>query len=653
MLEPRQPEKTPSLCGIVGQARADGCAPRRQVLEQMCDALAHRGPDSRGIHGEGPAGLGIQRLRIIDLDTGDQPISNEDRSATVVLNGEIYNYRELRRELEGRGHRFASRSDTEVIVHLYEERGIDCVHALHGMFAFALWDAKRERMFLARDRVGKKPLFYALSGGALRFASELNALMRDHEIPREIDHAALDAYLAYQYIPAPLSAFEAVRKLPPASRLVYEGGRATIDHYWRLDYSRKLDTDEPEEICELIRDQVDRAVRRRMVSDVPLGAFLSGGIDSSCVVASMAEVSAEPVRTFSIGFRSEDESFNELPRARTIADRYATEHREFVVEPDSLEMLPRVVRQYGEPMADSSAIPSFYLASLAAQFVTVALNGDGGDESFAGYPRYVSNALAQRLERVPAPLRRLVSAGGSRLPRSGEVSSTANRIRRAALSASLSPPDRYRAYVTHLNGLDRDRLYTSEFRELTGPGVVPGVIGAPWAESSAANVVDRMLDVDIRTYLPGDLLVKMDIASMAYSLEARSPLLDHELMEFAASLPPEWKLRGREKKVGLRRAMRGRLPDEILDGPKQGFQVPLAEWLRGELRPLAHEVLLDSTARERSYFNPGYVRELLDQHATRQADHSRGLWALLVFELWHRDAVDRRDAQAPLSPAAA
>ncbi len=619
----------------------------------MCDALAHRGPDSRGILNEGPIGLGIQRLRIIDLDTGDQPIFNEDRSVVVVLNGEIYNYRELRSELQARGHRFGSRSDTEVIVHLYEERGIDCVNALHGMFAFALWDARRERLFLARDRVGKKPLFYALSGGALRFASELNALMRDPEIPREIDHAALDAYLAYQYIPAPLSAFKAVRKLPPASRLVYEGGRTTIDRYWRLDYSSKLDSDEPEEICERIRDQVDRAVRRRMISDVPLGAFLSGGIDSSCVVASMAEASAEPVRTFSIGFRSEDESFNELPRARVIAERYATEHREFVVEPDSLEMLPRVVRQYGEPMADSSAIPSFYLARLASQFVTVALNGDGGDESFAGYPRYVSNALAQRLERVPRPLRRLASAAGSRLPRSGEVTSSVNRVRRAALSAPLSPPDRYRAYVTHLNGLDRDRLYTGEFRELAGVGVVPDVINAPWAESSAGNTVDRMLDVDIRTYLPGDLLTKMDIASMAYSLEARSPLLDHELMEFAASLPPEWKLRGREKKVGLRRAMRGRLPSEILDGPKQGFQVPLAEWLRGELEPLAREVLLDSVAQERGYFEPSHVRELLDQHSARLADNSRGLWALLVFELWHRDVVDRRDSEAPLSPAAA
>jgi asparagine synthase (glutamine-hydrolysing) len=633
------------MCGIAGQVRGDGRAVDPALLESMCARLEHRGPDARGIHRAGPAGLAIQRLRVIDLETGDQPIYNEDRTVAVVLNGEIYNFRELRERLRAAGHRFATSGDTEAIVHLYEEEGPDCVRSLHGMFALAIWDERRRLLLLARDRVGKKPLFYAHRAGTLTFASELNALMEDREIPRELDYTALDSYLAYGYVPAPLSAFRAVRKLPPASTLRLEDGAAEIRSYWRLDYGRKLDC-QPAEAGELLRQAIRGAVRRRMIADVPLGAFLSGGIDSSTVVAAMAEASAEPVRTFSIGFATEVERFNELPRARLVAEQFATEHHEFVIEPSAIEMLPEVVDRYGEPFADSSAIPSLCLAKLARRHVTVVLNGDGGDESFGGYSRYAANRLAERLARVPFPLRRAAGAAGRRLPRSGRIDSTLSRARRLALSLPLDASARYFAYSSHLEGLPRDELYTPELEEQVGDSVAATFVSRAFEEASGDSLLDRMLEADVRTYLPGDLLVKMDVATMAHSLEARSPLLDHEVMQLAASLPPEMKVQGTEKKVALRAAMRGTLPDEILDGPKQGFEVPLAEWLRGGLRELLGDVVLGASAMERGYFKEARVRRLVDDHLAGRRDNSRGLWTLLVFELWHQRVADRRPVPA-------
>lgn len=537
----------------------------------MCAALEHRGPDSRGLHIDAGVGLGIQRLRVIDLATGDQPIFNEDGSVAVVLNGEIYNYRELRAELERSGHRFATQSDTEVIAHLYEEDGADLVQRLHGMFGLAVWDAKQQRLLLARDRVGKKPLYYAHRGDELSFASELGALLQDERVPRDADHQALDAYLAYRWVPAPMTAFRAVRKLPPGSTLVFEDGRATVSRYWRLDFSRTRTFADAREVHEEVRAHIREATARRMISDVPLGAFLSGGIDSTAVVAAMAESSSEPVKTFSIGFASE--KFNELPLARLVAERYGTEHHELIVEPDALDVIPRIVRHYGEPFADDSAIPSFYVAEMARRHVTVALNGDGGDESFGGYPRYAVNRASAELERLPLALRRVLAAAGMRVPESGTIDSWPSRIRRAAETVALDGAGRYVAYMTHLNGLRRERLYTDEYRRLVGESVAFDVMGAPWRESGARAIVDRMLDVDVQTYLPDDLLVKMDIATMASSLEARSPFLDHQLMEFAASLPADLKVRGRETKVILRSALRGWIPDEILDAPKRGFKI--------------------------------------------------------------------------------
>jgi asparagine synthase (glutamine-hydrolysing) len=626
------------MCGIVGQVREDGRSVDAALVARMCAGLEHRGPDSRGMHVHERAGLGIQRLRVIDLETGDQPIYNEDGSIAVVLNGEIYNFQELRERLQRNGHVFKTHGDTEVIVHLYEEEGPDCVRSLHGMFALALWDEREQRLVVARDRVGKKPLFYHERDGVLTFASELGALMQNGDIPREPDHQALDCFLAYQYVPSPLSAFKGVRKLPPASILVWQDGIRRIDRYWRLDYSRKRRFADPREAHEEILEGIRRAVRRRMIADVPLGAFLSGGIDSSAVVAAMAEASSQPVRTFSIGF--ENESFNELEHARTVARLFDTEHREFVVRPDAVEIVPKIVRHYGEPFADSSAIPSFYLAELTRRHVTVALNGDGGDESFAGYTRYVANTMAHRLERLPSPMRRAISAVGHRIPPNADIQSTLNRARRLSRSLSLDAPARYARHMSYFDFLDRESLYTPEYKDMIGESLAPGVIAEPWHRASGSSIVDVMLEVDVETYLPGDLLVKVDIATMAYSLEARSPLLDPEFMELAASLPADMKLQGLEKKVALRAALRSWLPDEILDRPKMGFGVPIVDWFRHDLREYVEEILLDRVARDRGYFSERYVRALLDRHILGVEDNSYKIWALLMYELWQREFVD-------------
>jgi asparagine synthase (glutamine-hydrolysing) len=604
----------------------------------MCAALEHRGPDSRGTHLAPGVGLGIQRLRVIDLETGDQPIYNEDRTVAVVLNGEIYNYRELRRRLERAGHRFATNGDTEAIVHLYEEEGPACVRSLHGMFALAIWDGRRRQLLLARDRLGKKPLFYAERDGTLTFASELNALMQDPDIPRELDREAIDQYLAYLYVPAPRSAFRAVRKLPPATTLLWRDGKATVERYWQLDYSSKRAVPDVDALHEEIREAIRSSVRKRLAADVPLGVLLSGGIDSSAVVAAMAREASGPVKTFSIGFEHED--FNELPHAREVARLFGTEHHEFVVRADAVELLPKIVRHYGEPFADSSAIPSFYLAELTREHVTVALNGDGGDESFAGYPRYVSNSLAARLDGLPSSLRRAAQSAGDRLPTNGNVRSSLSRARRLARAMALDPGERYGRYVATFPRDQRERLYTTEFAADVAGANAERIVVDAWHAASGEAPLDRMLEIDATTYLPGDLLVKMDIATMAHALEARSPLLDHELMELAASIPAELKLRGLKKKAVLRDALRAWLPDSILDRRKQGFSVPGSAWFRGELREYARDVLLDPSARERGWFRAEAVSALLDRHADGVADESPRIWALLMLELWQRECVD-------------
>ena len=627
------------MCGIVGQLRLRGRPVDRELIARMCIELEHRGPDSRGVHHEARVGLGVQRLRVLDLQTGDQPIYNEDRSVAVVMNGEIYNHRELRRELRGCGHRFATQSDTEVIAHLYEEQGARCVRRLHGMFAFALWDTRRGQLLLARDRVGKKPLLYHLRDGVLSFASEMRALLEDEEIPRRTDHSALDRFLTFGYVPASMSAISGVRKLPPAHILLARDGGVELSRYWRLDYGYKIEAP-IEEISERVRDALRSATRRRLAADVPVGAFLSGGIDSSAVVAAMAESSPGPVRTFSIGFDRED--VDELRHARRIAERFDTVHEELTVRADAVEVLPRIVRHHGEPFADSTAIPSFYLAEMTRRHVTVALTGDGGDESFGGYTRYVANAVAGRLDHLPRPLRGGLTALAVRAPERGGISSPYNRFRRLAGTLSSDAGARYAHYMSWFDRGQRGSLYRGEFARTVAATPAPeDHIRDRWTAASGPDVVDRMLEVDVSTYLADDLLPKMDIATMAYGLEARSPFLDHELMELAASIPGDLKVRGSEKKWILRTALRGWLPDEVLDRPKQGFVVPLSDWLRGDLRAWAQDVLLDPATLNRGYFQRASVERLLERHASGNDGEATRIWALVMLELWHREFIER------------
>lgn len=604
----------------------------------MCRVIEHRGPDSRGAFVDRNVALGIQRLAIIDVEGGDQPIFNEDESIAVVMNGEIYNHRRLRRELEKVGHRFRSRADTEVLVHLYEEHGDRLVDHLRGMFAFALWDGRRQRLLCARDRVGKKPLYWTRRGSRYSFASEVRSLLQDPGLVREVDARAIDAYLTFQYVPHPMSAFRGVYKLPPASTLVVEAGGEKVDRYWSLDYSRKLNGVPIQELEERLLRLLREATRIRLMSDVPLGAFLSGGIDSSAVVAAMAEASSEPVKTFSIGF--DDPSFDELRYARLVAERFGTDHHEFEVRPEALEIMPRLARHYGDPFADPSAIPSFYLAELTGRHVTVALNGDGGDESFAGYGRYARSQLVGRLDWLPRPLQQAAPSLTRLLGRDGHESSYRYRAHRLAHALAMDPWERYCRTLTAFDRERRDALLSADFKaEMSRPDAEE-THGQIWNASRTEEVVDRMLDVDVATYLPGDLLPKIDIATMAHSLEARSPFLDHELMEFAASLPSEMKLNGSNGKAILKSALRSTLPPSILHRPKMGFGVPLESWFRGALRDLPAERLLDPAALARGYFERPAIERLIAEHQQGAADHSLRLWTLLALETWHREVVE-------------
>ncbi len=632
------------MCGIAGKVSPDGVAP--ELIERMCEALEHRGPDSRGAFFDETAGIGVQRLAIIDLHTGDQPVFNEDRSVVVALNGEIYNYRELRAELRERGHRFATEGDTEVIAHLYEERGEGCVEALHGMFALAVWDRRRRRLLLARDRIGKKPLLYAQRNGSLVFGSEVRAVLQDPDVPRDVDPDALDCYLSYQYVPGPLSAFAALRKLPPAHRLTWDGGETSIERYWRLSFEDRPPAPAAE-LHEIVREALLEATRLRLRSDVPLGAFLSGGVDSSAVVAAIARQTSQPVKTFSIGF--DIPGYDETRYARQVARRYGTDHHEFRLEARATEGIGRLAWHYGEPFADPSAIPSFELARLARRHVKVALNGDGGDENFAGYPRYAANVTAARIGRLPRALTGIAGRALDRLEASSRGNGLAGRLAPMVRTAHLPDWERYPLWFSFFTEAEKERLYTPELWSSLSDRTAPTVVRDPYVASGATTVTERLLDVDTQTYLPDDLLVKMDIATMAHSLEARSPLLDQAFMRLAASLPLEEKLSGRSTKRLFKEALRDWLPAEVVDRPKMGFSVPLAAWFRGELRDLPGEVLLDPRATERGFFRTPEVERMIDVHQRDPAkDYSNHLWALVQLEMWFRTYIDPPEPRPPL-----
>ncbi|MEU7458712.1 asparagine synthase (glutamine-hydrolyzing) [Streptosporangium roseum] len=602
------------------------------LVRRMCDVLVHRGPDGAGFHSDEHAALGMRRLAIIDVATGDQPVYNEDNRIVAVFNGEIYNFPELRETLISKGHRLRTAGDSECLVHLYEEFGVDLVHHLRGMFAFAIWDRDRRRLVLARDRVGKKPLYWRSDHASIRFASELKSLTQDPGMDREIDPVALHHYLTYLYVPAPRSIYQGVHKLPPGHVLVWEGGEITVDRYWRLDRSPRPVTDQRAEE-ERLRELLLEATRIRMVSERPLGAFLSGGVDSSAVVAAMAMQSSEPVKTFSIGF--EDSRYDERHKARMVADRYSTDHHELVVTSNLLDTLPRLAWHFDEPFADSSAIPSFYVAQLSRQHVTVALNGDGGDECFGGYQRYALMDQTRRIPRIPQPFAAVLARTGTLVSERSAPKSLSQRLGRLMGFAAAHPSQRYARLISYCTPEQKSEIYSDRLRDLLAEVDSYRLLEEVFQASPAETDVGRVLDVDTLTYLPGDLLAKIDITTMANSLEARSPFLDHHLMEWAAALPSALHVRHGQTKLLLKQAVAPWLPQQLLRYPKQGFGVPLATWLRGELRELAYDLLTDDTARDRGLFRPAAVRRLLQRHMDG-VDHSVRLWALLQFELWHR-----------------
>jgi asparagine synthase (glutamine-hydrolysing) len=634
------------VCGIAGVVGKAGDAIDAAEVHRMCQTIVHRGPDDEGIYARGPVGLGMRRLSIIDLAGGKQPIHNEDGSVWVVFNGEIYNFPELRGELQGRGHQFYTHSDTEVIVHLYEEMGADCVKKLRGMFAIALYDEKKKSLLLARDRLGKKPLHYALRQGKLLFGSEIKTILALHPELAEVDHEGLLQYFYFGYIPDPHTAFQRIRKLPAGHLMEFRDGEIKIRQYWDVpEYGTHPPISEEECLVELER-RLEEAVRIRLISDVPLGALLSGGVDSSIIVALMARTSAKPVQTFSIGFRAEQ--FNESEYARMVAERFGTEHHELVLEPDLEETLTYLSGMMEEPFGDSSMLPTYYVCRMARRQVTVALSGDGGDELFAGYDRYLvamERPKFDPLQRWLGPIYRdrihgLIPAGmyGKNL----------------AWNASLNDRDRYLDGISFLPALHRERdLFTPEFlqsaRRLPDPLLEWQRLydGAP-----AHDRLSRLLYLDTKTYLNSDILTKVDRMSMATSLEVRVPMLDHEVVEWVTSLPVELKFRNGVRKHILKKlAERLGIPPALLHRKKQGFQLPLVEWMRNEMKTKFWGILLEPRTMERGYFRPQAVRALIDEHVRGRRNRSGMLWRMLVLELWHRNFMEARSSWGVERPA--
>jgi asparagine synthase (glutamine-hydrolysing) len=613
------------VCGICGIASANGAVdPAR--LDAMSATLVHRGPDSDGVLVDGAVGLAARRLAIIDLQTGDQPIANEDGSVHVVQNGEIYNYRELRAELES-DHRFSTTGDTEVIVHLYEQHGDRFAERLRGMFAIAIWDSRRRRLVLARDRFGIKPLYFRALPEGLEFASELRALPRG-----EVDLEALESFLAFNSIPAPFSIFRDTRKLPPGSLLVWEpGATPTIERFARPAPAQATEVraGDKADLAEELRARLRDSVRAHLVSDVPVGVLLSGGIDSALLTALAAEESGEAVRTFSIGF--EERSFDELEDARLVAERYATRHRELVLRPDAALLLPALADAFDEPFADSSALPTYLVSELASRDVKVALSGEGGDELFGGYYTYAADLLALRLARVAGLARPLVE----RLPSSSAKASFDYKAKRFVRGAHLPPLERHHAWKEIFSADAR-----AELRRESSAFDPVDILRARFAETEGADLLARLQDVDLGLYLVDDLLVKTDRASMAHSLEARVPYLDTVVTNLALALPTRQKVRGLRKKVLLRRAAEPLLPRRVVYGKKRGFSIPAAAWLRGDLEPFARDVLSAETIVRQGYFAPGPVTALIDDHIAGREDLSRQLWGLIAFTLWHERHVE-------------
>ncbi len=654
------------MCGICGifNIYSRGRAPYA-VAHEMCSTLRHRGPDDQGVFARGPAALAMSRLSIIDLEGGHQPLPNEDRSIWIVYNGETYNSPELRQTL-GKHHHFATRSDTEVLVHAYEEWGEEMLGRLRGMFAFAIWDDTRQSLLLARDRLGIKPLYYALAGDWLVFGSEIKALLRVPWLKRELDPAALHAYLTFNYIPAPMTIFRGVRKLPPGHLLRCGGGQLRVSRYWDLHPPSRWNagaqpfdsaqdrhaaplrgttasaaTDE-QGCAHQLRDLLYDSVRAHLLSDVPVGVLLSGGIDSSAVTALAARAGGR-IKTFSIGF--EQKSFNELQAARLVAHAYGTDHHEEIVKPDAAALIERIAHHFDEPFADSSALPTFLVSQMAAREVKVVLSGDGGDEIFGGYMTYTADAIAESYQRIPLPLRRyLIEPLVARMPTSDEKNSLDYLAKRFVAGAHLPPLQRHHSFRVIFSEDDKRRLYDADWRASHALDDPISVLARYYDALDGRHYITKLQYVDTKTYLPDDILTKVDRMSMAHSLETRPPLLDHHVVEFAASLPSHMKVRGLRRKVVLRAAVGDLLPRPLLRRRKHGFSIPLAGWLRRELRPLLLDTLSPRAIRRCGIFDPAEVARVIDDHLAGRRDLSRNLWGLLMFMVWHERS---RAAPAP------
>lgn len=625
------------MCGIAGfvespsTASPFGADASRALIHRMCDVIRHRGPDDEGAWVDDGVALGMRRLSIIDLSTGHQPIHNEDGTVWIVFNGEIYNYRELRHELQAAGHRFYTATDTEVIVHAYEHWGADAISRLRGMFGLAIWNARTRSLLVARDRIGIKPMYYATAGGRLYFGSELKSLLEAPDLPRDLDAGALDHYLSFLYTPRDGSIFRNVRKLPPGHLMTWQDGKLDVRQYWRMPADETFTGSEADAVVELRRVLSD-AVRSHLISDVPLGAFLSGGIDSSLVVGLMSEVSGARVKTFSIGF--DEPEFDELDPARRVAEHFGTEHHEFVVKPDGVGILDKLVSHFDEPFADSSAIPTWYVSEMARRHVTVVLSGDGGDELFGGYDRYVPHPRVVAFDRYsPRALRRVAAIAAARLPHGARGKNFLRHVGR-------NDRGRYLDAIRFFGADEKPALLTPELRRMIeGPDPETQLArhferfaGLPWPS--------QMMRFDAETYLPEDVLTKVDRMSMAHSIESRVPLLDNEVIAFASTLPTAMKIKNGRRKHVLKEVAATLLPADILNRRKQGFGVPLGTWFRGNLRELFADTLLSPTSLQRGYFQPAFVRQIVNEHVTGTRDHTLRLWQLVVFEKWHQQYVD-------------
>ena len=622
------------MCGLAGKLGFHpGAFPTQSLLVDMCDRIAHRGPDDDGYWIQGPVALGHRRLSIIDLASGHQPLANEDNTIWVVLNGEIYNFVELRTQLEEKGHRFRTSSDTEVIVHLYEECGDAFVEQLRGMFAIALWDSRRRRLVLVRDRLGKKPLYYTvIPHHGIVFASEIKAILADPVVPRALNHEALDAYMSLLYVPSPLSMFKGIQKLPAGHLLTWCDEKVEVKEYWDLVFERRAVLSE-ETVLEELESMFQEAVRIRLRSDVPLGAFLSGGIDSSMVVRHMARQSSRPVITCSVGFN--EQIYNELPYAKETAEYLRCEHHEQTITPRIEEIVGKLAHMFDEPFADSSAVPAYYVSEIARRYVTVALSGDGGDEVFAGYSRHYLHHLDGLLRR------RLGVLGCGMVSR---VAAALPSFKGQQVLARLGGSAAQACAKTHTDILfkrDLKRLvYSPDFALRCRDFDVEANFTRYYHRSTATDPLDKALYVDMKTFLVDDILVKVDRMSMAHALEVRAPLLDHKFIEFSATLPSSLKLNGRTTKYLLRRGLAGHVPDSVLTREKHGFTMPLAEWLRGPLRPMLEDTLLSSRATQRGLFHTRAIQDLCEAHVRQRQDYSHQLWQLLMLELWHQTYLE-------------